>query len=64
MVAGLVVQLRAFHYVIDTNANVCNENFTRVEQSLRMSAEAIKGVGDMLRSMRDEGDWWKNGPPS
>jgi hypothetical protein len=59
MVAGLALQLRAFHLVIDNNVNRCNGNFNKIEQSLRMLAEAIKGVGDTLRAMEDESEWWK-----
>lgn len=65
-IAGLVVRMQSFHHVVDSNARACNENFTKVEQALRASAESIKGVGNMLREWKgeDDGDWWKRGQSS
>ncbi len=59
--AGLVLQLRVCQDAININARVCDQNFSKVGQSLRLSAEAIRGIGDTLRDERDEGESWKNG---
>lgn len=63
-IAGLLLRMQGFHEVIDNNARACNDNFTKVECALRASAESIKAVSDILRDMRNEDDWWKDGPPS